>query len=311
MTTTTAPVRPSSPPRTRPRRQFRWTPYLFLGPGVVYLVLFQGIPMLQELRLSFTDTSLLTPTESDWVGLDNYREIFTSTEFQSTLWTTVVYVLVCVVGAIGIGLGTALLLNGAFRGRAIARALIAVPWAAPAVAVAVIATWMLNAQYGVVNRALDAVGLGVPGGEILTSETYALPAILVTTVWQLFPFSSIVLLAALQSVPQEVKEAATMDGAGRLWSFRVVTWPVIRPTIGLLALLMTIWSIRRFEIIWIMTKGGPLGSTRTIVIDLYRNAFEVKQLGVAAAIGMVGVVISLIVVTASQILAYRAERKDA
>jgi multiple sugar transport system permease protein len=220
-------------------------------------------------------------------------------------------VIVCVVGAISIGLGSALLLNGTFRGRGLARSLVAVPWAAPAVAVAVIATWMMNAQYGIANRWLDALGIGVPGGAILDSQTYALPAILITTIWQLFPFSSVVLLAALQGVPQEVREAAMMDGAGRLWTFRVVTWPVIRPTVALLAMLMTIWSIRRFELIWIMTKGGPLGATKTLVIDLYTNAFELRELGTAAAIGMVGVVISLLVVTASLLLTRRAERKEA
>lgn len=102
-----------------------------------------------------------------------------------------------------------------------------------------------------------------------------------------------------------------MDGAGVLWSFRVVTWPVIRPTIGLLALLMTIWSIRRFELIWLMTRGGPVGSTNTLVIDLYSQAFELNDIGTAAAVGMVGVVISLLVVTASSYISRRAEQENA
>ncbi|MCL3861611.1 carbohydrate ABC transporter permease [Actinotalea sp. K2] len=305
----------SATPRSRSQRRksiqgSRWVPFAFLAPGAVYLLLFQGFPLLEELRMSFTRTSLLNPSVSEWVGLDNYVAIFTSPAFQQTLRTTLVYVIVCVVGAISVGLGSALMLNSAFRGRGLARALIAVPWAAPSVAVAVIATWMMNAQYGIVNRWLDTVGLGVPGGSILDNQTYALPAVLATTIWQLFPFCSVVLLAALQAVPQEVREAAMMDGAGRMWTFRVVTWPVIKPTVALLALLMTIWSIRRFELIWIMTKGGPIGATRTLVIDLYSSAFEVKELGTAAAIGMVGVVISLGVVIASQLLTRRAERKD-
>lgn len=316
MTTALSPEsqRPSKPEgkvnRRTSRLGSRWTPIAYLAPGAVYLLLFQGYPLLQELRMSFTRTSLLTPSVSEWVGFENYVAIFTSAAFQRTLLTTLVYVVVCVVVAISVGLGSALLLNGTFRGRGIARSLIAVPWAAPAVAVALIATWMMNAQYGIVNRWLDALGLGVPGGSILDSQTYALPAILVTTIWQLFPFSSVVLLAALQGVSQEIREAAMMDGAGRWSIFRVVTWPVIRPTVGLLALLMTIWSIRRFEIIWIMTKGGPLGATKTLVIDLYTSAFELRELGTAAAIGMVGVVISLLVVTASLMLTRGADRKE-
>ena len=296
--------------RGRSARRSRWIPYLFLALPVAYLAVFQIVPLLQELRLSFTRTSLLNPGNNTWVGLDNFLAIVADPEFIRTLTTTLIYVVVCVVGAIGIGMGTALLLNANFRGRGVARALVTVPWAAPGVAVALIATWMTNAQYGIINRALEAVGLGVPNGQILASSTFALPAVLITTVWQLFPFPTIVLLAALQSVPKESTEAAMIDGAGRWWTFRAATWPVIKPTVALLAVLMAIWSIRRFELIWLMTKGGPLGSTRTIVIDLYSRAFESNDVGMAAAIGMVGVVISLLLVTGSLLLNRRAEKED-
>ncbi|GLZ60598.1 sugar ABC transporter permease [Micromonospora sp. NBRC 107095] len=288
----------------------KWTPYLFLAPAALFILVFQAVPLLQEVYLSFTRTRLLNPTRSEWVGLDNYNRIFGDPEFHRTLLITVVYVITCVVVAIGAGLVVALLLNKKFRGRGLARALVTVPWAAPGIAVALIATWMLNAQYGIVNRFLDAVGLGVPGGAILDSPRYALPAVLATTIWQLFPFTSVVLLSALQSVPQDLNEAATVDGAGRWATFRAVTWQVIKPTVGLLALLMTIWSLRRFELIWLMTKGGPVGATETLVIDLYSQAFDSKELGSAAAIGMVGVVISLIVIIGSRLVARAVEKGD-
>jgi multiple sugar transport system permease protein len=278
----------------------KWTPYVFLGPAAVFILLFQAVPLVQQIYMSFTRTTLLNPTRSE----------FSDPEFHRTLVTTLVYTVVCVVGSVGVGLALALLLNRSFRGRGLARALITVPWAAPGIAVALIATWMLNAQYGIVNRFLNAIGLGVPGGAILDSTQFALPAILVTTIWQLFPFTAVVLLSALQAVPQDLTEAATMDGAGRWWSFRAVTWQVIKPTVGLLALLMTIWSIRRFELIWLMTRGGPVGTTETIVIDLYSQAFESQQLGTAAAIGMVGVLISLIVIGASGAISRFAERRS-
>ncbi|NJP26316.1 sugar ABC transporter permease [Microbispora sp. SCL1-1] len=300
--------------RTETRRRgsprgSKWTPYLFLAPAAVFILVFQVVPLVQEIFLSFTRTSLLNPTHSTWVGLDNFSHIFGDKDFRRTLLTTFIYVIVCVVGAVGSGLAVALLLNKGFRGRGWARALVTIPWAAPGIAVALIATWMLNPDYGIVNRFLDAVGLGVPGGAILDSPTYALPAILATTIWQLFPFTSVVLLSALQSVPSDLTEAATVDGAGRWWTFRAVTWQVIKPTIGLLAILMTIWSLRRFELIWLMTKGGPVGATETLVIDLYSQAFDSKQLGSAAAIGMVGVVVSLIVVADSRFVARAAERE--
>ncbi|MGW3887743.1 carbohydrate ABC transporter permease [Micromonospora chokoriensis] len=288
----------------------RWTPYLFLTPAALFIFVFQAVPLAQEVYLSFTRTRLLNPTRSEWVGLENFNRIFGDPDFHRTLLITFVYVVACVVGAIGAGLGVALLLNRNFRGRGVARALVTVPWAAPGIAVALIATWMLNAQYGIVNRFLDAVGLGVPGGAILDSPRYALPAVLATTIWQLFPFTSVVLLSALQSVPQELNEAASVDGAGRWATFRAVTWQVIKPTVGLLALLMTIWSLRRFELIWLMTKGGPVGATETLVIDLYSQAFDSKELGSAAAIGMVGVVISLIVIIGSRLVARAVEKGD-
>lgn len=288
--------------RRRSPHGSRWTPYLFLAPAAIFIGLFQAVPLAQQLYLSFTETSLLNPTNNTWVGLENYVRIFGDDDFRRTLLTTLVYVVVCVVGAVGVGLLIALVMNRPFPGRGAARALVTVPWAAPGIAVALIAVWMVNPQYGIVNRFLDAVGLGVPGGVILDSQTHALPAILVTTIWQLFPLCAVVLLSALQGVPKELVEAATMDGAGPWWTFRTVTWQVIKPAVGLLALLMTIWSIRRFELIWLMTRGGPVGATRTLVIDLYSQAFEAKRIGTAAAVGMVGVVISLIVIAGSRLV---------
>ncbi len=294
--------------RTSPKGS-KWTPYLFLAPAAAFILVFQAVPLAQQVYLSFTRTTLLNPTRSEWVGIDNYAQIFSEDGFQQTLVVTAIYVIVCVVGTVSSGLVVALLLNQSFRGRGMARALITMPWAAPGIAVALIATWMFNAQYGIVNRFLDAVGLGIPGGAILDSPRYALPAILVTTIWQLFPFTAVVLLSALQAVPQDLMEAATMDGAGKWWTFRVVTWQVIKPVVGLMALLMTIWSLRRFELIWLMTKGGPVGATETLVIDLYSRAFTSKELGIAAAIGMVGVIISLIVIAGSRLVIRGAERE--
>ncbi|MFC4532150.1 carbohydrate ABC transporter permease [Sphaerisporangium dianthi] len=301
-------------PRSGTRRRgsplgSKWTPYFFLAPAALFILVFQVVPLAQEIFLSFTRTSLLNPTRSTWVGFDNFTRIFGDEDFRRTLLITLIYVVVCVVVAVGAGLAVALLLNKGFRGRGLARAFVTIPWAAPGIAVALIAIWMLNPDYGIVNRFLDAVGLGVPGGAILDSPRYALPAVLATTIWQLFPFTSVVLLSALQSVPPHLTEAATMDGAGRWWTFRAVTWQAIKPTVGLLALLMTIWSLRRFELIWLMTKGGPVGATQTLVIELYSQAFDSKQLGSAAAVGMVGVVISLIVIAGSRFVARAAERE--
>lgn len=285
-------------PATKPAARLdegRWTPYLFIGPLALYLLLFQFYPLVQELMLSFTSTSLLSPRDHTFVGLDNYRDLVEASDFHHVLLVTFVYTAACVVLAIGLGLAAALLLDAPFRGRGVARALVTIPWAAPPVAVALVFVWIFNAQYGVFNATLRAFGSAAGQENWLDSPELALPAILITTIWQIFPFAAVVILAALQGVSSELKEAAVIDGADRLSVFGAVVWPTIRPSVALLALFLTIWSIRRFDLIWLMTQGGPIGATETLVIKLYREGFVYRDLGRAAAVGMVGVAVALAV----------------
>lgn len=212
------------------------------------------------------------------------------------------------VASIGLGLLAALLLDGTFRGRGIARALVTIPWAAPPVAAALIFVWMFNAQYGLFSHLAQFLGFAEGGVNWLDEPSFALPAILITTIWQIFPFSSVVILAALQGVPSELREAAVIDGADRLSIFRAVTWPTIRPSVALLTLLITVWSLRRFDVIWLMTQGGPLGETNTLVIDLYRRAFVYLDLGRAAAVGIIGLVVAILVTLVYFWLTTRAEK---
>lgn len=272
----------------------RWTPYLFIAPVSLYLFLFQGLPLLQELYLSFTSTSLLNPRQHTFVGFDNYRDLIGSKDFYNSIYVTAIYTIACVVLAIGIGLAAALLLDSPFAGRGVARALVTLPWAAPPVAVALIFTWMFNAQYGVFNYAQKLLGIEA-FENWLDSPQRALPAILITTIWQIFPFSSVVILAALQGVSKDLREAAAIDGAGHIAVFKSVVWPAIKPTVMVLTLFVTIWSLRRFDMIWLLTQGGPIGATNTLVIDLYRRAFVYRDLGLAAAVGMIGLAIALVI----------------
>jgi multiple sugar transport system permease protein len=289
----------------------RWIPYLFVFPATVYLMIFQGYPLLQELYFSVTKTSLLRPRVHLFVGFDNYISLFGDPDFLKTLWITFIYTSFCVIFSVGFGLTTALLLNYPFRGRGLARALVTVPWAAPSVAVALIFTWMFNAQYGILSRLQVALGFQDSGTQYwLDSQTLALPAVLITTIWQIFPFSSVVILAALQGISTEVREAATIDGADRLSIFKAVTWPTIRPTVALVALFATIWSLRRFDTIWILTQGGPLGATNTLVTNLYREAFVYRRLGSAAAVGIVGLLLATLVTIVYYVLSNRGKSQE-
>src|SRR5437660_6102784 len=285
-----------------------WTPYLFVAPIAVYLLVFQGYPLLQELMLGFTSTSLLSPGEHTFVGVRNYVELVGTDDFRQALLITAIYTVACVVLSIGFGLVAALLLNSPFRGRGVARALVTIPWAAPPVAVALIFTWMYNAQYGIFNRALRFLGFAAGAENWLDNPSLALPAILIATIWQIFPFASVVILAALQGVSEALRDAVVIDGAERLSVFRAVVWPTIQPTVMLLALFITIWSLRRFDLIWLMTQGGPIGSTNTLVIELYRKAFVYRDLGQGAAVGMVGLSIAMVITAVYFRVTQRAER---
>lgn len=286
----------------------RWTPYLFVAPIVLYLLLFQGYPLVQELMLSFTSTSLLSPKDHVFVGLDNYKDLLETSDFRHVILITAVYTIASVVLAIGLGLVAALLLDRPFQGRGVARAAVTIPWAAPPVAVALIFVWMFNAQYGIFNHALRILGLASANENWLDDPALALPAVLLTTVWQIFPFASVVILAALQGVSADLREAAVIDRADRLSVFKAVVWPTIQPTVALLALFITIWSLRRFDLIWLMTQGGPIGATNTLVIELYRQGFVYRELGIAAAVGMIGLSIALVVTLIYFRVTKRAEK---
>jgi multiple sugar transport system permease protein len=310
------PGAPGAHPPVRAGRRHRLEghpllPYALVLPATLYLLVFQGYPLLRELMLSFTSTSLLSPAQGEWVGLRNYADLWSDPDFHRVILTTLLYTLACVASAIGLGLASALLLDGPFRGRGIARAAVTIPWAAPPVAVALIFIWIYNAQYGVFGHTLRFFGIEAGNENWLDSMQHAMPAVLLTTIWQIFPFASVVLLAALQGVPSELREAAVMDGADRLSVFKAVVWPTIRPSVALLALFSTIWSLRRFDLIWLLTQGGPVGATNTLVIDLYRRAFVNHHLGQAAAVGMVGVAIALAVTLVYFRYTARAERQGA
>ena len=301
---------PSVPPPGRPRITRRsFIPYLFIVPALLYLIVFTVIPLLQGVAMSFTDSKLVNPSGGRPVGLENYEYVLGNDRFINSLLTTAVYTLVTVIFAVGIGVLGALLLNRPFRGRVIVRSLVTIPWAVPTVAAALIFAWIYNQENGVLNDATGALGLGQHGW--LTDPTFGLSAVLVATVWKVFPLVLLVVLASLQSIPHELKEATWLDGATPFESFKAVTLPHIMPTIRVMALLMTIWSIRRFEIIFLLTGGGPLDSTNTLVVNVYRTAFQDQNLGRAAAIGVLGLSLSIIVTVVYFVVENRQERKDA
>ncbi|TDD87686.1 sugar ABC transporter permease [Actinomadura darangshiensis] len=284
-------------------------PYLFIAAAAVYLLLLTGAPLLDGVWLSFTDTQLLNPTGGVYTGTGNYSSLFSDSAFVHSLLITVIYSAATVIGALVVGTTAAVAINGAFRGRALARAILTFPWAVPTVAAALIFAWIYNKDSGVLNHALSGAGLGGRGW--LVDPTWSLFAVTLASVWKVFPFVMLVVLAALQSVPDELYEAARVDGADALNRFRTVALPFLMPTLRVTALLMTIWSFRRFEVIWLLTQGGPVDSTNALVINVYREAFVNSDLGRSAAMGVVGLVLSTIVTVIFFYVDRGAARKEA
>ena len=288
----------------------RYTHWLLVAPALIYLLLFMGYPLFRGLQLSLTETNTLNPNISTYLGTKNYQQIFHSSGFFNSLMVTLKYSVGSVVGALLLGMSAALIMNRPVRGKVFFRAMVTLPWAAPPIAVALVFTWMFNPQYGIVNSALSSVGLGGKETQWLDNPHRALITLIVITIWMTFPLTSLILLAALQTVPKELFEAARIDGASARKVFRYVTLPLMRPTIYVMTLLLSIWALRRFDLIWVLTQGGPVDSTSTLVVRLYRESFAFGNLGKGAAIGTVGFVISVLCTVLYLIANNRVEKSQ-
>lgn len=291
-----------------PRRRVQLAPYAFAAAAAIYLLVFTGVPLFKGLDLSFTDTRLLNPGGGTYIGLENYQSLLSSPAFLRSVLTTLIYTAGTVVLSVSLGTAAALVVNRRFPGRTLARAVLTFPWAVPTVAVVLVFRWIYNDANGVANSLTGALGLGSPGW--LTNPDMGMISVLIATIWKVTPFVMLVVLAALQSIPEELHEASRVDGADAFSTFRAVVLPALMPTLRVVALLMTIWSFRRFEVIWLLTGGGPVDATNTIVINVYRQAFGNSQLGLAAAVGMLGLALSLMVTVIYFFAEKRAELNE-
>ncbi|WP_433509331.1 carbohydrate ABC transporter permease [Nonomuraea sp. CA-143628] len=282
------------------------TPYAFIALPLAYMTVIIIGPAVAEIWTSFTDSTTADPTSGTFIGLGNYRDIIGSGELLRTLITTVCFMLGTVALTVLLGTTAAVLLDRPFRGRGAARSILTFGWAVPPVATALGWSWLYNQQSGVLNEILGLLGL--PSQAWLTSEDSALFSVIAAVVWQFSPFVMLVVLATLQSVPEEVVEAARIDKADALNVFRAVTLPHIKPAIRLAALLIGIWSMRMFELIFLLTGGGPLNSTSTLVVSLQQAAFRDYSLGKAAAFGVIGLMLSLLVAAVYQYFEKREAR---
>jgi ABC-type sugar transport system permease subunit len=266
-----------------------------LAPAMLMILLILLIPIALSFGLSLTDANLLTWTKGKFIGLKNYLDFFKEDSFYKIVRATFIFVVGGVIFTYVVGLAVAVLLNNPVRLRFVFRGIIIIPWVVPQVVLVLIWQWMINPQYGVINYFLSTIGLIPQGFSWLTSPEYAIITLLVITIWRQYPLATIILLAGLKTIPEELYDAASVDGANGIQTFFNITLPGLRYVSSVLILLLTIWSFGNFVVIWLMTMGGPADNTAMLTIWSYLNAFKFNKLGYGAAVGILCLLISLII----------------
>ena len=284
-------------------RRNRLTPYVFIGPAALLFAAFSLIPIVIAITLSFQDTQTLG--EGQWVGVDNFAQLGSDRLFRTALINTLVFTIGTVPTAMAAGLALAVALNRPLPGRGVLRAMFFVPMVAAGVVVGVIMSWIFNVDYGVANNALALLGVNrIPW---LTSPNMAMFTLIIVVVWTRIGFCMVIYLGALQSIPSELKEAASIDGADRWARFRSITVPMLTPTTSILLILNVVFSLQAFDVIYVMTGGGPGFSTTVLIQYVFRSAFQDGEMGYAAALGLVLVGILLVFTLLRQQASKRAE----
>jgi multiple sugar transport system permease protein len=279
--------------RSTARQLVGWA---FLVPLVAYLALCYAYPLFTNLDLSFRGHTVRTFVHggAPLVGFANYTTVFGDPTFRTALLNTVLFTVASLVLQYTIGLAAALFFARGFRLSATLRALFLVPWLLPLIVSASTWTWLLNSESGLVNAALQVVG--VDPVNWLTSPTWSLVSVTIANIWIGIPFNLVVLYSGLQNIPREVYEASSLDGASGWQTFWHITFPLLRPVSAITLLLGLVYTLKVFDVIWIMTKGGPSGSSTTLATWSYELGFGnvLPRFGPSAAVGNVLILIAVV-----------------
>ncbi|MBF4572066.1 sugar ABC transporter permease [Herbiconiux sp. VKM Ac-1786] len=291
------PVAPAAGAAPRRRRlKGHWAGWAFAAPVVIYLLVFYAYPLVRNLELSFRDYTVRSFIDgtAPFAGFDNYIAVLSDATFAPALLNTTLFTLVSIVFQYSLGLALAVFFFRRFPLSGTLRALFLVPWLLPLLVSASTWSWMLNSDSGVVNSFLEAFGIGQVNW--LTSPQFSLISVIVANIWIGIPFNLVILYSGLQSIPEEVYEAASIDGANGWQKFWRITFPLLRPVSAITVLLGLVYTLKVFDIIWIMTKGGPGSSSTTFAIWSYRLGFgsALPDLSPAAAVGNLLIVIALV-----------------
>lgn len=278
---------PAGPRKRSQRVRAQLTAWAFIAPVVIYLAVFYAYPLFRNLDLSFRDYTLRSFIDgtAPFVWFDNYVEVLTDSTFAPALLNTAVFTIVSIVFQFSLGLALAVFFFRHFPLSSTLRALFLVPWLLPLLVSASVWAWMLNSESGIINAGLEAIGLTQVNW--LTSPQWSMVSVLLANIWIGIPFNLVILYSGLQNIPTEVYEAASLDGANGWQTFWRVTFPLLRPVSAITILLGLVYTLKVFDIIWIMTRGGPGNSSTTFAIWSYRLGFGggSPELSPAAAVG--------------------------
>ncbi|MCM3784978.1 sugar ABC transporter permease [Neobacillus mesonae] len=292
-------MEPSTVPsvkRSSTTRHFStWSNYLFILPIILFMLVFVLFPIVYNITLSLQDVNVYNfKKEHSFVGLDNYIETFKDPVFFTALRNSLVFTVLSLVFQFGIGFAMALFFNRSFPGRNVMRSLMLLAWMLPVVITASVFQWMLNGDYGVINFILQWLGIIDQPHSWLSDNSTALLSTIVANIWIGIPFNMIILLTGLQGMPEQLYEAAKLDGASKWKQFRHITLPLMKPTILILVMLGIINTFKVFDLIFIMTAGGPVNSSNVLPIYSYQMSFLKFEFSQGAAVSMIMFIILIL-----------------
>jgi multiple sugar transport system permease protein len=261
---------------------------MLLAAVVVY-------PMLRTVTLSFVHENLATGFHTEFAGLDNFARIIIDSRLRNSLWTTTLFTLVSVAGEFLIGLLLALSIESLKKWRNVARVILLVPWTLPTAVIAVLWAWIFNDQFGVLNAVLMRLGFIDSAIAWLGQPATAMSAIILADMWKTTPFVFVILFAGLQNIPRDLYEAIEIDGGGAWARFRYVTWPHLLPFVFVAMIFRIVQAFAIFDLVWVMTGGGPGGATETVSIYTYQTYMRYLDFGYGSALAIMTVALLAIV----------------
>ncbi|MCR5226837.1 MAG: sugar ABC transporter permease [Eubacterium sp.] len=262
----------------------------FTLPAMIPMAVFWIYPILKSGWLSFTDWDYMTP-EYNYVGVENYTSVLTNSGFWSAFKTTVLFAIGTIIPIIILGLFVALLLGNELKGKSIYRFLVFSPWVTPTVAISIVWSWIFEPKGGIANQILSTLGL--PELQWISSSETALLSVIIVTVWKAVGYSTIFYLTAIDKIPRDRYEAASLDGAGFWKKLFYITLPGVSPTTFFLCIITMVDALKAYDQIQILTQGGPAGSTRTLTYLFYQLGFEQFKMGQASAVAIIIVAITV------------------